>query len=151
MSVRRLLAVAIACIPAMAYGACSVAASGVAFGVYNPTIATATTFNGTVTVTCTFGSGSGSYNIRLSTGGGSTYTGRRMVFSTTPLAYQIYRETGLTTIWGNGTGGSIVITGNNSIPLFGGTTVFQVYGRIPARVQVAPGAYLDSITATLTY
>jgi spore coat protein U-like protein len=151
MSVRPLLALACACLPAMAHGACSVAASGVAFGAYDPTSATATTFNGTVTVTCTGGSGLGGYSVSLSTGTEGSYAGRRMILSTSPLPYQLYREAGRTTIWGDGTGGSMVINGSDLIPLLGGTTVFQVYGRIAARLPATPGSYLDSITATLTY
>ena len=146
-----LLAILIACAPVAAHGACSLASSSVAFGAYDAVSATAATFNGTVTVTCTALSGLGSYSIKLSTGGGTSYAGRQMTSGSLLLPYQLYSEATRTSIWGDGTGGTVVINGSNGIPVTGGTTVFQIYGRIAARLVTTPASYLDSITATLTY
>jgi hypothetical protein len=53
--------------PATAQSACTVSASGVAFGVYNPLSATSTNATGTVTLSCNSSCGLGGYNIALST------------------------------------------------------------------------------------
>lgn len=128
---------------------CLVTASGgdVAFGLYDPTSGTANDAGvGTVTVTCTNGT---TYSIAL--GDGSYYsTGRRMRSSTTTyeyLSYGLYQEAGRTTLWGDGTHGSVMssLTGNGSAQAHG------VYGRIPANQYVKPDSYLDTVVVTVTY
>lgn len=52
-----------------------------------------------------------------------------------------------TTIWGDGTDGSVTVTrafNNNRVRL-------SMYGRIPAMEDIAPGSYTDRITATVTF
>jgi spore coat protein U-like protein len=67
------------------------------------------------------------------------------------LPYQLYTSATRTVIWGDGTGGSSAVNGADSLPRDGGTTVFTVYGQIAARQIVTPGAYIDSILATVNY
>lgn len=150
--IRRLLTVAMALLsPTVAWAGCTLSASGVAFGVYNPSQATPTDATGTVTINCTANSGSGPYTIALSTGGSSNYAGRRMSSGGNLLPYQLYRNSGRSQVWGNGSGGSSTVSGPNSIPHFGGTAVHQVYGRITALRVVNPGSYSDIIVATVTF
>ncbi len=132
-------------------------ATPLAFGSYNPAIATPTDNTTVITVV---GTVSGllallvnvSYTISLDAGSSSNITNRQLVgpVSTTPLAYNLYTTNARTTTWGLNS-----ITDNYNITAsIGGTTVsrpYTVYGRIPIGQYVAPGSYSDTITVTVTY
>jgi spore coat protein U-like protein len=137
--------------PAAAHAACTVSASGLAFGVYNPFASTATDATGTVTLSCSIVSGLGGYTIRLGTGGSGSYAGRRMSSGSAILPYQLYLDAAHSQIWGDGTSGSSTVSGVDNIPLLGGTSIHQVYGRIAARQVASPGLYTDVIVVTVTY
>lgn len=137
-------------VPAAGQAACTASASGVAFGVYNPFSPAPANTTGTVSVSCTALSGLGTYTVALSTGGGGSFTGRKMTNGATTLSYQLYTNAARATIWGNGTGGSSVVNGSYSI-LSGGSSTFTVYGQAPALQAVRPGSYIDTIIVTVTY
>lgn len=85
--------------------------------------------------------------VSLSRGSSPTYTPRTMTSGANTLTYNIYNQAAFTTIWGDGTGGTATRPyggGGNSAAGIG-------YGRIPAGQYVAAGAYLDTITVTVTY
>ncbi|MGC3029331.1 Csu type fimbrial protein [Burkholderia sp. DN3021] len=151
MTRRLALAALILLAPAAGQAACTVSASGLAFGVYNPTFTTPTDSTATVTLSCSAASGTGAYAIALGTGGGGSYAGRRMSSGSSILPYQLYLDAAHSQIWGDGTGGSSIVTGTDNIPQVGGTSTYQVYGRIVARQAVSPGAYTDVIVVTVTY
>jgi spore coat protein U-like protein len=136
---------------AAARATCTVSASGVVFGVYNPFSAIATDATGTVTLSCSIASGLGAYNIALSTGSGGSFAGRRMSSGSAILPYQLYSDAAHSQIWGDGTGGSATVAGADNIPLLSGTSIHQVYGRIAARQVASPGPYTDVIVVTVTY
>ncbi|HXG28496.1 MAG TPA: spore coat U domain-containing protein [Nevskiales bacterium] len=147
------LAAALLCAPAAAGAACSVSATAVSFGSYNPLSPLNTDATGTVTVTC-----SGllnvlvSYEILLSRGGAGTYTPRRMACGSNTLNYNLYTDITRTTIWGDNTGGSSRVTGSILVQLLVPTSnLHTVYGRIPAQQNAAAGTYADSITVTVNY
>lgn len=132
--------------------ACTVSASGVAFGVYITTSSTPTDFTGTVRITCGKRSGKGPYTIALSRGGAASYAWRRMIFGGYTLPYQLYTDAAHSRIWGDASSGVFILSGTDEIPKEGGTSTYQVYGRIAARENARPGGgYLDTIVATLTY
>ncbi len=115
------------------------------FGNYNNTLLTSTA---TVTATC---SNTTPYNVGLNAGtaSGATVTTRAMFVSGTPsvvLNYGLYSNSGHTTNWGM-TVGTDTVTGTGN----GSAQAITVYGQIPAGQLVAPGAYTDTITATITY
>jgi spore coat protein U-like protein len=141
------------CLPLTAKAACSVSATAVGFGNYNPLSTLNTDTTGTVTVTC-----SGllnvlvGYEILLSRGGAGTYTPRRMTSGSNTLNYNLYSDITRTTIWGDNTGGSSRVTGTILVQLLVPTSNnHTVYGRIPAQQNVAAGSYVDSITVTVNY
>jgi spore coat protein U-like protein len=140
-----LLALALAAPLAPAAGAvqpsCTVSATPVTFGIYVPTSASPTDSTGTVTVDCAWSTG---YAVALSTGASGSYASRQMRHGGARLAYQLYADAARTTVWGNGSGGTIVEHGDCDHS-------FPVYGRIPARQLVTPGAYLDTIVVTVTF
>lgn len=125
-----------------------VSATNLSFGNYNAASGAQTTANMTVTVRCgNAGDSLPALVASLSKGGSSTYSPRRMSLSTNTLNYNIYNQAGFTTIWGDGTGGTL--TRNYG----GGANVATAtgFGMIPVGQYVAPGLYTDTITVTITY
>ena len=123
--------------------ACTVSATNLNFGTYTGAV---TNLTSTVTASCT---NSTAYNIGFNAGTsvGATVTTRKM---TGPggltLAYSLFRNSTHTLNWSNTIGTSTLAgTGNGS------AQVLTVYGRIPAGTVPNPGAFSDTIIATLTY
>lgn len=114
------------------------------FGSYVPTAMANTTADTTATVTATLGT---SYTVALSAGGG-TFAARRMTGPGADLlGYNLYTTAGFTTVWGDGTGGSVTQGGTGT----GAAQNFTVFGRILSGQFATPGAYSDSLTATVTF
>lgn len=141
---------------ALAVVSCSVAASGVAFGIYTALSATPLDSTGTVTVTCTLLSGGATtvnLTASLSAGSSGNFTTRTMLAGTSKLNYNLYWSNAYQQVWGDGTGGSYY--GVASVPLTPANPTQQtsgtMYGRIGSGQDVAPGAYLDTIVVTVTY
>jgi spore coat protein U-like protein len=62
------------------------------------------------------------------------------------LSYGLFQNAGFTTNWGQTTGTDTVTgTGN------GAAQAITVYGQVAAGQYVAPGSYVDTVTATVTY
>jgi spore coat protein U-like protein len=121
---------------------CLISATPLAFGSYNGVLNNATS---TVNVTCT---NTTPYNVGLDQGTatGATVTTRKMKNGASLLNYSLFSNSGMTTNWGN-TVGTDTVTGSGT----GASQSLTVYGQIPAAQYVTPGAYSDTITATLTY
>jgi len=122
---------------------CTVSATPLAFGSYTGALSQ---INTTVTVTCT---NTTPYNVGLNAGmaSGATVTSRSMTGPASALlSYQLFRDAGHTLNWGVTIGTDTV-----SVTANGSAQVQTVYGQIPAAQFVAPGAYADTITATVTY
>jgi spore coat protein U-like protein len=146
--VRRVVALAalILLAPATVRAAvCGVSATPVAFGTYPPFSGTPTDSTGSVTVTCI---GTATISIALSTGGSGSYAARQMNNGGIHLLYQLYSTAGRTTIWGNGTGGTVTVS--DTLVGFASRN-YTVFGRIPTLQGVKPGAYVDTITVTVSY
>lgn len=121
---------------------CSITASPLAFGPYASTQVDAAT---TLAVNCT---NTTSYNVGLDagSGAGATVAQRKMVNGTQALNYTVYSDLGRATLWG-ATVGTNTVAGVGS----GAVQTLNVYGRIPAGQAPTPGAYADTLTATITY
>lgn len=137
--------------PSAARAACSVSATGVAFGVYDTSAAAPDDATGTISVNCTLLSGLAGYTISLSTGSSGSYAARRMASGGATLNYQLYTDAARTQVWGNGSGGSATVVSFGLVAALGGSATHQVYGRIAARLVANPGSYSDSILVTVTY
>jgi spore coat protein U-like protein len=120
---------------------CTISATTMAFGTYTGVVATATS---TVSVTCT---NTTPYNVGLDPGlsTGATVTTRKMQNGANLLAYGLYSDSGHSTNWGNTAGSWVAGTGNGSLQ------AITVYGQVAAAQFVNPGAYSDTITATVNY
>jgi len=125
--------------------ACSVSATDLGFGAYDPLSATDTDASSTMDVTCTL---STAYNVGLDagTGTGATTTTRVMEDGSNQLNYILSQNVGHTTNWGNNAGVDTV-AGTGS----GSAQSLTVYGRIAALQSVPAGSYADVITVTVTF
>lgn len=127
---------------------CSASNTGVAFLTYAPLSGSATNTTGTVSVTCTKGT---AYNIALNvgTGTGASYSlGRVMTSGSDTLKYNLYTSSALTTVWGDATGGTAVVSGTGN----GTSQISTIYATIPAsQVNSKAGSYTDTVTATINY
>jgi len=122
---------------------CLISATPLGFGSYTGVVDPATS---TLTVTCT---NTTPYNVGLSAGlaTGATVTTRSMTGPASALlGYGLFSDAGHTTNWGV-TIGTDTVTGTAN----GAAQPITVFGQIPAAEFVAPGAYADTITATVTF
>ena len=132
---------------------CDVSATPVAFGAYDPLVASPKQSVGTISVNCTVTLVAllVTWDIRLSTGSSGSFANRRMMNGASPLNYNLYRDADYGAIWGDGTAGTSYLS---EITLFAvGTTSqsFSVYGRIPVAQDRPAGAYSDTIVVTLNF
>ena len=156
-AVLALLAI-LACGEALAVADCRVSTTGVAFGNYDPTIATNTDSAGNLTLVCSHLSGGGqrvSYSVALSAGNSGTFVQRWMRAGAATLNYNLFDTAARARIWGNGSAGTVVVSGGFAVgPAQGNNrreVVHPIYGRIPALQAVATGNYADTIVVTLTF
>ena len=122
---------------------CTIAATNLSFGTYTGTAATG---QSTVSVTCT---NTTPYNVGLDQGTSTsaTVTTRAMTGpSGATLNYALYQDSAHATNWGN-TPGTDTVSGTGN----GATQALTVYGRIASGQYPAPGAYTDTVTATVYY
>lgn len=133
-----------------ARAACTISATGVAFGAYDPQSASPDDSTGTVNVSCK--NSDPAPTVALSKGGSGSYAPRSMTAGSFSLPYNLYTTTARNIVWGDGTGGTVTLT------LSGGTTSggqrnysHSVYGRIPGSQNVGAGSYSDTITLTVTW
>lgn len=134
---------------------CTVTTTSVLFANYNPLAYGNTDSTGTVTVKC--GGVAGlliPFTIAFDKGGGPSISSRRLAFGANALSYNLYIDNTYTTVWGDGTTGTMVAGGLllDALGLSPGL-VYTVYGRIPGRQTTVPpgGPYIDAVSVTLTY
>lgn len=137
---------------------CTTSGSNLVFGNYAPFSGTATNITGTITVMCSvavnLSGGTVSYTIALGAGNSGSYATRRLSSGAHTLNYNLYTSSAYTTVWGDGTGGSVTVSGSGTLPvlLSSFSNNLTVYGRIPAlQLSAVPGVYNDTITITVTY
>lgn len=122
---------------------CTITSTSLGFGNYVSVIKDASAI---ITVRCSNGT---PYNVGLNAGtaAGATVSTRKMTGPASALlGYGLFRDSGRTTNWGNTVGTDTRAgTGN------GANQSLYIYGRITAQQRVTPGAYADTIIATITY
>jgi len=146
---------------------CKATATNLNFGPYNPSSG-AVTGNSAVTVNCTKGT---AFTVALNAGSstGATFTNRNMMGTgaadpagdtapaTAPLNYQLYTTATVGsggTVWGDGSAGTGMVSGTGNGMGTPQAIAETVYGQIPdstANLAAVPGAYSDTVTATVTY
>lgn len=129
--------------------ACTVSGSVLNFGSAIDPLAVPTPVDATSTlsVQCT---NTTPYTVALNAGsnagGASNFTARTMKSGANSLGYQLYLDTGRSTIWGDGTASS-TSSGTGT----GSTQSLTIYGRLPSLANVIPGSYTDTVTVTVSY
>lgn len=130
---------------------CIVATVPIAFGVYNPTSATALNATGQVQLTCTIGA---TPAIAVDNGLNSTAGQRRLASGANFINYNVFQPASnaaaaacaFTTAFPTVAPG-FVLTAAPSVA----QRVYNVCGQIPALQSAAVGTYSDTITATVTF
>lgn len=104
--------------------------------------------NGSLSVRCTLNA---PYSIALNAGigTGATVAARRMtrVSGTQTVGYQLFRNAARTELWGDGTAGTLTVSGTGT----GTAQIINLYGRVPAQTTPQAGTYQDTVTVTITY
>ncbi len=126
---------------------CNLSANNINFGTVG--LLSANLFaTGAVTAQCTLND---SYSIALNAGTtpGASLADRRMILSggSAVTHYQLYTSSSYASVWGDGTSGTSVTSGTGS----GSSQIHVVYAEVPIQATPVPGAYGDTITATITY
>lgn len=152
------LAALLTCVEAAAVVDCAVSTTGVAFGTYDPVVATPNDSTGNVTIVCTHVSGGAtrvSYSVALSAGSSATLSQRQLRAGSAALNYNLFSNTARTVIWGDGSAGTAVPAGSFTVGPGAGNGrrqgVHPMYGRIPARQDVLSGNYSDVIVVTMVF
>lgn len=124
--------------------ACTVTATGVMFGVYDPLGSSAVDSTGEVEVSC---AETTAYEITLSEGQGS-FSSRHLVNATADvLVYNLFTDASYQFVWGDGAAGTDSVS--DSTDSLGNS--HSVYGLIPGGQNVPAGSYSDSIVVTVIY
>lgn len=132
---------------------CNVTMASVSFGTYERT--SALTGSGTVYVNCTLTSGQGQtgvpYSLSVSPGQSGTYSVRTLTTSSADsLQYNLYTDSSYSAVWGDGSGGTGVVSG-----VLTGTSFSRshaIYGRIPTNQNTRKGSYSDpGIQSTISF
>ena len=133
---------------------CDVTTTGLNFGGYDVFDNVARDATGTVTITCNAPEQNPNapipVTISLSPGGSGTFAQRQMQSAggTAPLTYNLYTNASCSTIWGDGSGSSSILSNNVTRTTPWTATIF---GRIPPRQNASAGQYSDLITVTIQW
>jgi spore coat protein U-like protein len=130
-----------------AEAACTLSASGVAFGSYNVFDTSPTDSTGSITYRC--GNTDKNITITISRGSSPTFAPRTLKQGSEPLSYNLFRDSGYTLIWGDGSSGTSTYFNKN--PANNQDIVLPVYARVPAGQDVSLGSYTDSVVVTIEY
>jgi spore coat protein U-like protein len=133
-------------VSAIVISVCTISATPMSFGNYNPLSASPNDATATVTITCSQGTAA---TIGLDNGLNASGSTRRMTLAGSFLTYEVYKDSGRTAIWGN-SGSDLLDAGTAPSVL---PRNFTAYGRITSG-QSAPAAVSVSVapvTATVNF
>jgi spore coat protein U-like protein len=99
---------------------------------------------GSITVNCR--GGTSSFEMSLSSGVSNSFTTRTLMSGSQVLNYNLYTNIARTVVWGDGTGGSVTLSG-----LSNGKTTINVFGQIYAGQNAKVGIYSDTIVVTVRF
>jgi spore coat protein U-like protein len=127
---------------------CTISTAALAFGSYDPVVAHASTNldgTGTVIVACTKGA---TATIGLGLGSNASGSVRRLKDSgTNYITYELYQDSGRSTVWGTA-GGALLSPGAAPSKT---ARNFTVYGRVASNQDVPAGSYNDTVVATVNF
>lgn len=126
--------------------ACSVSATPVSFGSYEPSQSFPSDAEGTITVSCP---SSSAYVIRLDPGSAGVFSPSRTMIGAgggDSLDYNLYRNSSRTEAWGDGTNNTYEVSGSTA-----GEATHTIYGRIFKGQNISAGSYADTLTITVVW
>lgn len=127
---------------------CTISTAALGFGSYDPVVAHASTNldgSGTVTIACTKGAAT---TVGLGLGSNASGSTRRMTDgSSNYLTYELYQDSGRTTVWGNSGAGLFT----PAVAPSKAARNFTVYGRVTSNQDVPAGSYADTVVATVNF
>lgn len=125
----------------------------IAFGTYHPRDPHGVTTSSRVEVECSGESATElSYELHLETGESGRYDRRVLASGRSELVYNLFTESTLRSIWGDGTGSSFSLRG--AFPPKGRGRLVEdhvIYGWIPPLQQVASGVYSDTLVIRIAF
>jgi len=128
---------------------CTITANPLSFGTTG-VLSAAVNQQTTLAVTCT---NTTPYNIGLNAGtvASSTVTSRLMAGTatgntSTTVGFQLYQDSGHSTVWGN-TQGTNTVGGTGT----GAAQAISIYGQVPAQSTPQPDTYQTTVTATVYF
>jgi spore coat protein U-like protein len=151
------LALAVLAAPVQAQVVCAASASSVDFGIYDVLANNATLSNGSVQVRCVNSSNNQRavpFTVQLSAGNVRSYGGQREARNGgDSLRYQLFDSAARRDVVGDGTAGTVALAGSVLLPpqLGERTATLTVFGAMPARQDVPPGVYTDSLVVTVLW
>ena len=122
---------------------CTISAGALAFGAYDPVVANASANldqTSTISVACTKGA---TASVGLDNGANFS-GGRRMKSGTDYLGYEMYSDSGRSTVWNTAAPVSYTAASKAASSL-------TVYGRAAGGQDVPAGSYSDTVIATITF
>lgn len=135
---------------------CTVTATPVQFGTYDPLSASALLSTGTVVATCSLRAAlfaQATLTSSFTTGASGGYSSRTMKLGVNSLRYNLYLDAAHTRIAGDGTGGSSTGSATLNLTFLNPTQTWTetIYGSMPASQDAAAGTYADTIMVTIDY
>jgi spore coat protein U-like protein len=105
-----------------------------------------------VTFSCNVGAGLlMSWTVSLGTGNSGSYAPRLLSSGVSTLSYNLYTSAAHSSVWGDGTGVTALVSDHVLLIVGLNTFNYPVYGRIPAGQDAAAGSYTDTIMVTVNY
>jgi spore coat protein U-like protein len=129
-----------------------VSATGLSFPPYLSFSSLPTTGTGTVSVACDEVAPP-NVTVSLSAGSSGSFAARTMrggTGGTGVLNYNVFTDSGMTSVWGDGAGGGSTVYLHRVRKNEGGR-VTTLYGSIPAGQNAPVGIYGDSLTVTISW
>ena len=130
---------------------CSISATALGFGSYTPSATLDSTNVISITCSALLAGFNVGYDIQLSTGNSGNYSTRTMADGGHTLNYNIYTNGARSTIWGDGSSGTSIVSDSYLLNLISATRQYTAYGRIPAGQNPYAGTYQDTIIATVIF
>ena len=127
---------------------CIITVAPLTFGVYTPGDLVPLDSTGQLDISCR--GQNGLLSVAMSTGTSGSFVSREMQSGVFAMMYNIFVDAARSIIWGDGTGGTTLISlvkqtsGRQDYTL-------PVHGRIPAQQSVAAGTYADDILITVSF
>ena len=137
-------------LPETGFAACNVSTTAVSFGAYDVLLGSPVDAFGSISFLC---DETPPPNVTVSIGqspnsGGFTPRQMKLIGGTDLLSYNLYTGTTYTSVWGDGTSGTVTRIRRASRNR---TVTLQVFGRVPPGQDVSVGSYNDTLLVTITW